>query len=254
MVEVTPAPGGEAFFFPGGKVGALLVHGFTGTPGEMRWLGEYLASRGVTVSGLRLPGHGTSPEDLARRSWREWVDAVQGEWYRVMERCSVGVVVGLSMGGVLALHLAAHNPDVAGVVAMSTPSVHLLPRMRLYFLQRLNPLGRFRKRRKVALNEPDAVARHLAYDRVPYAAGRQLAELLRHVDGDLPEVRSPVLFIHSLRDETVPADHTKYLAGRVRAPINRVVWLERSAHVVTEDVERDRVFTEVYGFLRERSL
>ncbi len=65
-------PTAEPFVFPGGPVGCLLVHGFTGTPKEMRWLGEYLAGQGHTVLGVRLAGHATQPEDMIRARWWDW--------------------------------------------------------------------------------------------------------------------------------------------------------------------------------------
>jgi esterase/lipase len=66
------------FFLEGGPIGVLLIHGFTGSPPEMRMVGDYLHQRGLSVSGPRLPGHGTSLEDLNRRRWTEWTYYVEG--------------------------------------------------------------------------------------------------------------------------------------------------------------------------------
>jgi len=65
-------PGAETFFFPGGKVGCLLTHGFTASPQEMHELGTRLASQGHTILGVRLFGHGTRLEDMARSRWPDW--------------------------------------------------------------------------------------------------------------------------------------------------------------------------------------
>src|SRR3974377_2317290 len=75
-----PTPPAEPFFFPGGPTGCLLVHGFTGAPKEMRWLGEYLAGQGHTVLGVRLAAHATRPEDMHRASWQDWVASVEDGW------------------------------------------------------------------------------------------------------------------------------------------------------------------------------
>jgi len=74
-------PTAEPFFFPGGPTGCLLVHGFTGTPKEMRWLGEYLASRGYSVLGVRLFAHATYPEDMIRARWYDWLASVEDGWH-----------------------------------------------------------------------------------------------------------------------------------------------------------------------------
>ena len=110
----------EPFFFPGGEPGVLLIHGFLTAPGEMRPLGQYLAAAGMTVSGIRLRGHGTQPEDLAKVSWRDWLADVDAGFTELRRHCAQVCIAGLSLGGALALHAAAHN-SVARVVTFSAP-------------------------------------------------------------------------------------------------------------------------------------
>jgi carboxylesterase len=74
-------PTAEPFFFQGNKIGCLLIHGFTGAPKEMRWLGEYLANQGYTVLGVRLAGHATRPEDMRRMNWEDWAVSVEDGYY-----------------------------------------------------------------------------------------------------------------------------------------------------------------------------
>src|SRR5574341_92283 len=114
------SPHGQPFFFRGGPTGCLLVHGFTGAPGEMRWLGEYLAAQGHTVLGVRLTGHGTSPEDLTQVTWRHWLGCAVDGWQILRDQCERVFVMGLSMGGMTAINIAAEFP-AAGIVPLSTP-------------------------------------------------------------------------------------------------------------------------------------
>lgn len=85
----------------------LLIHGYTGSPAELKLLGEYLNKKGYSVFGVRLPGHGTTPEELNKTNWPLWYDAVRKAHEELSQCCSEISVVGLSMGGLLAMKLAA---------------------------------------------------------------------------------------------------------------------------------------------------
>jgi len=101
-------PTAEPFFFPGGQVGVLLVHGLTGTPKEMRWMGEYLAQKGFSVLGVRLAGHATNPDNLRKFRWQDWLTSVEDGYHLMKDSTQHVVVAGLSMGGALSLIFAAH--------------------------------------------------------------------------------------------------------------------------------------------------
>ncbi|MEJ5187104.1 MAG: alpha/beta fold hydrolase [Candidatus Geothermincolales bacterium] len=118
MAEVMK--GAEPFFFDGGEVGVLVLHGFTGTTQSVRPLGEGLAAEGFTVLGPRLPGHGTDIQDLSTRSWTEWAAEAERGLKVLRERCSRVFVTGLSMGGTLTLYLGERYPDeVAGLMPIN---------------------------------------------------------------------------------------------------------------------------------------
>ncbi|MCD8360145.1 MAG: alpha/beta fold hydrolase [Acidaminococcaceae bacterium] len=102
--------GNEEFFFQGSKQGVVLVHGYTGAPGEMRLLGEYLRQQGLTVLGVRLAGHGTTPQELNETKWQDWYQAVEDGVQRLREICGSVAIVGLSMGGLLTIKAAAELP------------------------------------------------------------------------------------------------------------------------------------------------
>src|SRR5439155_8117991 len=113
-------PGAEAFRFDGGPIGILLQHGFTGSPASMRPFGEWLAARGVSVIGPRLPGHGTSWEDLERTSWHDWESEAEGALRALKARCTTIVAVGQSMGAAMVLHLGAtHADELNGIVTIN---------------------------------------------------------------------------------------------------------------------------------------
>ena len=107
----------------GGPHGALVLHGFTGSPVSMRPLAEALADAGFAVDLPRLPGHGTSVEDLAETSWDDWLTEADRALRALRERTPDGevVVVGLSMGGALTAALAEGHPEITGIVLINTP-------------------------------------------------------------------------------------------------------------------------------------
>jgi carboxylesterase len=113
-------PGSEPFSFEGGKVGALMVHGFTGSPYSMRPWGSFLADAGLTVLGPRLPGHGTRWQEMNLTRWQDWYGEVERGFDTLRGRCDQVFVMGLSMGGTLALRLAEEKgDDLAGVVTVN---------------------------------------------------------------------------------------------------------------------------------------
>lgn len=235
--------GAEPFFFPGGERGALLLHGFTGTPAEMRLAGEFLNRLGYTVLGPRLAGHGTSPEELAGTVWRHWYADAEDGFYLLRGLCREVAVVGLSMGGLLALRLAAEYP-VDRVVAVNAPIFLRDRRVRLLPVYRLFQRYALKKRRPLAVND----AYSISYEQTPLASVASLLELVKATDGLLSAVAAPTLLIQSRNDGTVRPDSAEYIYRRLGCRDRRLVWLERSGHVATIDVEYQRVFDEIAGF------
>ena len=112
-------PGAEAWSAPGGPVGVLVIHGFTGSPQSMRGLAEAHASAGFTVELPRLPGHGTTVEEMATTGWADWSEAVEAAYQDLAGRCEQVVAAGLSMGGTLAAWVGAQHQELAGLVLIN---------------------------------------------------------------------------------------------------------------------------------------
>ena len=112
-------PGAEPWSATGGPAGALCLHGFTGNPSSMRGLAEAFAAAGFSVELPRLPGHGTTVEEMKGTRWDDWTAEVAAAYQRLAERTERVVVAGLSMGGSLSLWTALHHPEVAGLVLIN---------------------------------------------------------------------------------------------------------------------------------------
>ena len=236
-----------------GRRGVLLLHGFAGTPPELRRLGEHLASRGWLCVAPALPGHATTPEDLRRHGWRDWAAAAMRELDNLCAACDSVVVAGQSMGGALALHLAANDFRVAAVASLATPLWFrgLLPRM----LPVLQHLVRWHfPGSDVDLWDPSAVDELHSYGRRSVHAINELRDLLRQVRGELAQVRAPVLVMHGRRDRTAdPACAAEIAARLVCSCAVELVYLPRSGHAVSVDIDRNLVNERVASWFEEHT-
>jgi carboxylesterase len=238
--------GAEPFRHEGGEVAVLLCHGFTGSPQSLRPWAEYLAEHGLTVSLPLLPGHGTRWEDLRITGWQDWYAEVDRELRALRERRAKVFVAGLSMGGALALRLAAkHGDAVSGVVVVNPANkVHGLAAHALPVVRHLVPAT---KGIASDIAKPDS--RELGYDRVPLHAAHSLRRFFRIVDGELPQVTQPVLLLHSPQDHVVPPADSARVLSRISSTDVREVLLEQSYHVATLDHDADRIHEESLAFI-----
>lgn len=248
-------PGAEPFFFPGGETGCLLSHGFTSSPQEVRGLGEHLARAGHTVLGVRLAGHGTRLEDMARTRWQDWHASLEDGYHLLEGLCSRIMLVGFSTGGVLSLLLATEFPALA-VVAMSTPyALPPLSGLRLLY-PLLVPLSWFVfkvPKGKGAWFDPQAQAERVAYDAYPLRAVVELKRLTALMRAQLLNVRIPTLILHSKDDDFIPPDHAARIHDQLGSSDKTIVWVEHSNHIITCDAAREDVFEAVAEFVGEHS-
>ena len=244
MTDYPLLRGAEPFYFRGGRVGCLLVHGFTGSPWEMRWLGEQLAGDGHTVLGVRLAGHGTCPDDMSGTRWPDWYAGVLENYRRLRDDCEQVWVMGLSMGGALALHLAAHE-KLDGLVVMATP-LHLRDRRLLLLrpFQRVIPYWRM----SAPLSDETLRDASHGYDQMPTSCLVSMLDFFQLVIRELAQVRAPTLLVYSPLDSVAPPAEMRFINERLGAAVKEMVTLERSGHVVCNDVEREQVLAAIRRF------
>jgi carboxylesterase len=231
----------------GGAAPAVLcVHGLTGTPYEVRPPAEALAEAGFFCEGPLLPGHGTDVTELASTPRGAWIDAMVSAHDALAARHERVYVLGLSLGGVLALALAQRRP-LAGAVVMAAPlRLSGLVRSAVPVLARV--LRALPKR--PAILDDEARARHPGYDRMPLSAVNELLRLSREVEAALDRVAAPVQLIYSRRDPTVPAFNAGLVLRGLPPGEHELHWLEDSAHVLPVDRERELVSRRVVDFLQ----
>ena len=245
-------PGAEPFLYSAGDVGCLLIHGFTSTPSELRELGRYLASKGITASAPLLPGHGTSAPDLRGLTWRDWYDCASAALDEMRDNCERVFVAGLSLGGILALRLAAwRGDDPAGVVAMSAPV--LFPPGLSRMLRAMHGRVQYLRKPLRDIQDPEARRTHLSYMRSPLDATASVVELAGLVRAQLSEVRVPALIIYARRDHVVHPLNAHVIYSRLGSPYKRLLALNRGFHIVTVDRDKQRVYRAVAGFVKRET-
>ncbi len=245
-------PNSEPFFFTGGPTGCLLMHGFTAMPEEMLPLGEFLASGGYSVLGMRLAGHATLPADLTRTRWTDWLVNVEDGLALLRKTCPRVVLIGQSMGGMIALTAASLYP-VSAVIAMSTPyrpSPGKKPpiqaqkpqpemiRKRVKHFPKAHPLHHRRE-----LNYP-------AYPEFPASIGAELDQLATAMVAALPQVRVPALLIHSRADRSVPFTCLQGIYDHLGSTDKEMLALDGMDHSLVRDPNRQVVFEAVLEFLK----
>lgn len=241
----TVEPGAEAYTRDGGPTGALLCHGFTGSPRTLRPWAEYLAAAGLTVSLPRLPGHGTSWQDANLTGWTDWFGEVSRAFDELAQRTARVFVLGLSMGGCLALRLAQTHGDAVSGVVLVNPS--LAPDTRMFLLAPvLKHLVPSLPGISDDIKKPGASEG--GYKRVPVRAAATLPVMWKTTAAALDRVRQPMLVCRSTVDHVVGPASMRVL--RTALPDVEVRELRNSYHVATLDNDAEEIFAGSLEFIR----
>ncbi len=235
----------QPFFYEGDRRGLLLIHGFTGTTAELQPMGRFFHEKGYTVHAPLLAGHGTSPEEMAMTGWPDWWSStVEGYKKLVQYGCQPIYVAGLSMGGLLALKLA-HNYEVKAIISMCTP-IYVKDR-RIYLTPLLKRVVTYSPRTEE--KEFHIEQSIFPYDRTPVCCIANLYDLIRRVKKRLPDITKPIFIAQGHRDETVKPKSAQYIYEHIGSDVKKLVWYEKSSHIITLDHEREALFRDIESFI-----
>lgn len=238
-----PAVHAPGFWRPAGPMGILLIHGFTAAPTEMRPLADYLYERGISVRGLRLPGHGTSPEDLATCTWQQWYAAADEALAELATHCPRLAVGGLSMGGLLSAQLAARSQQPLKAAFLLAPAFY--PNSRLLplsvWLQGLLPPIRHSEEGRAYLRERGL----FGYPCMPVPALAQLYRLIRATRPLLPKIKVPTHVFMGGRDGTVRPQSAYAVYHRLQMADKSLTLLPQSRHILTVEPEAPILFERI---------
>ena len=241
IVKKSPDP----FYYQGEKDTALLlIHGFTGSPAEMKLLGDFLNQKGYTVYAPLLSGHGKTPEEMAVTNKDDWYRSVIDAYWFLKEKGYEKIVaIGLSMGGILSLKLSLDKPLIA-VIPMAAPIfVH---DKKIGWARWLKYIKTFQVKEK----KEDHIQEYLvSYDKTPIACVESLYQLIKEVKVNLPNVSIPVQVMQGKKDETVVYESAGYIYDHVKSAVKEIKWYEKTSHIMTLDKEKEKIFEDIIRFL-----
>jgi len=230
----------------GRKIGVLLSHGFTGQPASMTPWAESLAAKGYAVELPRLPGHGTTWQEMNTTRWEHWYAEITTAFEKLVAENDAVVVGGLSMGGALVLRLAEDNADrVAGVMVVNPAiatkrfDVKLLP-----LLKHLVPSFP-----GIANDIKKEGAEEHGYTKTPLKAAHSMMQAWPKIAADLPKITAPVIYFRSTEDHVVDEKTQPLITSNISSRDVTVVRLDNSYHVATLDNDAPQIFEESAAFV-----
>lgn len=245
-MEKFSLPQAQPFDFPQGDHGVLLIHGFTGSPSHMRLIGDGLRARGFAVRGIQLPGHGTSPKDMAKASFRDYFQCVREHALDMRRKYKTLTVSGLSMGGCLALW-AAERMKADYCVPIAAP-MKTTARFRS-LAPLLSPVYPMVHKRADGARDTLNADYDIGYDSYPTKCVHDLNVVIAKARRDLSLIRCPVLVIQSRGDQTVTQDSPRIILNSVSSERKDQLWLKAAPHVCTISPEYPVIAEKMARFL-----
>ncbi len=246
----------KPIYLEGGEAGVLLLHGFTGTPECFDYLAKNLNKAKFTVLAPLLAGHGTHYEHLEKTRWEDWYASAERAFLDLKGRCRSVMLAGLSLGGLLSIHLASHHrASVRALGLMATPLFldgflvkGVFPAI---WKTPLKHFYKYQNKYLVSINDPRARRRYQAYKKIPVASVATLFDFQKIVRQELKHLHQPTLIIHSILDETVPYGNLDYIKAIVASEEVKTVTLKKSNHIITVDYEKDVVAKQLTRFFKK---
>lgn len=223
---------GSTFFWPAGDVAVLCLHGFTATTVEVRRMASYLFEQGYTVMAPLLPGHGTSPAEMNKTRWQDWYGVAESNLKSLFKNYEKVFILGESMGGLLALHLASQYPTVSGILIFA-PAIKV---KNLWLSKLIWPFIPSLKKKP-----PDNDLPQQSYTEFPLRAAASLLHLQKIVTGELNCIRIPVRIFQGRHDDTIDPLGAVYINEMIGSEDKELIFLSESCHLILLDKQMPEV-------------
>ncbi|MDP3964454.1 MAG: alpha/beta fold hydrolase [bacterium] len=252
-ITADPQHAQQFFFSPSsGRPAVLLVHGFTGSPWDLRELGEFLQSNGVGSLGICLPGHGTRDTDLQHRRAEEWLMAVEDGYRRLAGTGSPVMVVGMSLGGILALTAQVQGRIHAkALVTISTPLFFPKEYLHRFIIPWIRWFKGYARKSWIEESDFQFYLQRGKYIRIPLHASHAMYRLSCQARNLVSQVRCPILVIHSSRDQVASPASAKYLYERIGSSEKYLHWLDSPIHNLRLSEKKHSVYSSILQFIKD---
>ncbi len=257
--ESKPKEVGRPFLIRGKNrgIGVLLIHGYMAAPREVRDLALYLARKGISLFVPRLRGHGTSPEDLASRTYKDWIASVEAGYALIRTLCPKVVVGGFSTGAALALELVNRVKNVHGVFAVCPPrrlhDLYLKKNLAKDIWKRLleKVRGAGAGEKEFIENTPEHP--HISYLRNPVDGIREVELLMEALEPVLPHISVPALVLHSRRDPVASPEESRRICEMLGSVQKEYILFNFERHNILSGQGSRRVHDIIGGFIESLS-
>ena len=245
-------PGAETIDLQeGGSHGVLLLHGFGDTPQTLGLLARRLKKSGYSVLVPLLPGHGRSLESFGKSRASDWIAAAKSAYHMMRTRHVTVSVVGLSMGGALAVLIASEQHEIPALILIA-PYLGMPVFLRIaaathWLWGRL--AGEVNARSPKSIHDPIEREKNLAYGMVTGRELHELSQVVKRARRAVADVRTPTLIIQSREDPRCPPEVAEFALKALGSAVKKLVWTEGAGHIITVDYGRERVFGEVERWL-----
>jgi len=233
---------GNSIFWKGNSTGVLLIHGFTATTAEVRWLAEYFRKTGFTVSAPLLPGHGTNPEDLNAVKYQDWISCVCEAYLNLKNQCSQVIVGGESMGAVLGLYLGEVYKEIDALLLYS-------PAIKVSSLRFAKYIKYFAPFLEKSNNDPQDTSWQ-GYTVYPLKGAYEFNKLQKIVINKLSEVHQPALILQGIHDKTIDIESGKLILDAIQSENKSLKFMHGSGHVMLLEKEIDLIIKYTTQFLK----
>ena len=266
MIPAQTTPPDRSFFHQGGRTGFLLIHGLGGTPVELRYVAQGLARAGYTVYCCQLAGHCGTADELRWSTWKQWYASVEAAHDRLRQCCDTIIAGGLSMGGVLALHLAHQRPQDVHGLALYAPSLRLDGWSMPWYACILRMLRPFcihidydmpehephgikdeRIRKLVVSSMQSGDSSQAGTFSTPVRIFAQFNQMAAMIKRELKRIKTPTLILHPRHDDMADLGNTLEIQRKLSGPVESVI-LNDSYHIITLDRQRQLVVDRSVAF------